>query len=248
METKKEKKEDNNKESQQSVAAPPSILERLVAAIDKKRSLWLTAVGVVVVGLLAFGIVNYRRQKRETEAKKLLAPIEIALRAGEYEVALEGGGGEIGVLKFIEEYKGTSIVNIAHVYAAIAFYERKKGGNAEKQQQDEKKAIAHLHSFRLKGSYLQPLIWSKIASIYNDAKMYDKALVCYEKAVNYKSNKWLVPLYLDKMATIYETQGKYQKAIDCYKRIYTEYPDSTEAEEAKKHKGRLQAILRHKAK
>lgn len=224
---------------------PASRLERLVEAIDKKRWLWFGVAGVVLVSILGFGIVNYRRQQREREARQLLAPIEIALRAEEYEVALEGGGGEMGVLTLIDRYGDTSVVNVAHVYAAIALYHRDKQGDIIKPQQDQEAAVAHLQAFNLKSSYLQPLIWSKIGSIYSDLELYDKAVACYKKAIDYESNKWMVPVYLGKMAAVYEVQGQYQKAMDCYKRIYTDCPDSTEAEVAKKHEGRLQAALQH---
>ena len=62
----------------------------------------------------------------------------------------------------------------------------------------------------------------------------------YNKAANYKPNKYFSPVYLMKEALAYEKLNQNDKAIKVYQKIVDEYWESSEMQNAKKYKARLE--------
>ena len=63
----------------------------------------------------------------------------------------------------------------------------------------------------------------------------------YDKAAEHHPNKQFSPVYLMKAAVAYENLSDTATAIERYNEIIEQYWDSTEAQNAKKHKARLEA-------
>lgn len=222
-----------------------SMAERISRFIDKRRWIVLASILVIGGGVIGFGIRSYLNEKREQNAKELLVGVEFSLRHKEYDIALEGGGGEIGALDFIKEYKNTNVVNLAHLYAAIAYFKREKK-DEKAIEEDRRKALEHLEAFDTKDSFVQPLVWCRIGDIYYDQKMYDKALIYYKKAASHAPNKYTTPRYLFKIASVYESMEQYSEAKQYYARVYIEYPESDQVDIAKKNKSRVEALSVHR--
>ena len=194
----------------------------------------LIALGVVVGGcMLVFGVMQNRREKRELAAQTAIWPAEAYLREEAYHLALEGGGGDMGLLEIIEKFEGTKAGNLAHFYAAVAYLEREKV--------DYDAALEHLKAFELKDSFMQFRVWCLIGDIYCDKKEYEKALDYYHKAAEHMPNKFTTPTYLFRAAFVYEELKEYEKARACYERVYTLFPKCRRVNEAIKHESRLRS-------
>ena len=72
---------------------------------------------------------------------------------------------------------------------------------------------------------------------------YTSAFDSYSKAAQYNENKQFTPLYLTKAAIAAENNGDKQKAIKTYSVIVEKYKKSSQYQDARKHKARLEASL-----
>jgi TolA-binding protein len=86
---------------------------------------------------------------------------------------------------------------------------------------------------------VQARAYSLIGDTYMEQEKYEDAAKYYQKAADYKSNKYFTPAYLMKAALAYEKSNQLDKAKDAYDRIITEYFESAELQNAKKLKSRL---------
>jgi TolA-binding protein len=73
-----------------------------------------------------------------------------------------------------------------------------------------------------------------------EEEKYDDAAKFYDKAANYKPNKYFSPTYLMKEALAYEKLNQNDKAREVYDEIINQYWDSSEYQNARKFKARLE--------
>jgi TolA-binding protein len=72
-----------------------------------------------------------------------------------------------------------------------------------------------------------------------ELKEYESAANYYNKASSYKPNKYFTPTYLMKEALAYEKLDKKEKAIAVYQKIIDEFWESSEYQNARKFKAKL---------
>ncbi|MEQ9413590.1 MAG: tetratricopeptide repeat protein, partial [Cyclobacteriaceae bacterium] len=75
---------------------------------------------------------------------------------------------------------------------------------------------------------------------YMELKEYESAAKYYNKASNYKPNKFFTPTYLMKEALAYEKLDQKDKAVSVYQKIIDEFWDSGEYQNARKFKAKLE--------
>lgn len=204
------------------------------------QKVWLL-LGISFGGIIGFFSLRYaRHQKRELAAKQAIWPAEAYLREGKYDLALEGGGGDMGLLDMLAQFGDTKAGNLARLYAAVAYL--------GKEPKDEEAAIKYLKDFKGEQSFMQARVWSLLGDIYLDRGAYEEAKVYYDKAAHHMPNGFTTPDYLCKAAFVCEQMRDYQGAIGYYERIYTRFPKSERAQEAMKHESRVRqlAALAHK--
>ena len=100
-------------------------------------------------------------------------------------------------------------------------------------------AILYLEDFSSNDILIQARAYSLMGDAHMELKEYSDAATFYHKASNHKPNKFFTPTYLMKEALAYELLQQNDKAIAAYDRIITEFWDSTEVQNAKKLKARL---------
>jgi TolA-binding protein len=71
-------------------------------------------------------------------------------------------------------------------------------------------------------------------------KDFENAAKFYNQAASYKPNKFFTPGYIMKEALAYEKLNQNEKAIKAYDRIISEFWDSSEYQNARKLKARLE--------
>ena len=69
---------------------------------------------------------------------------------------------------------------------------------------------------------------------YAETNDLEKALSAYKKAVN-SDNEFLTPYYLNKLGVLNMKQGNNAEALKNFERIESDYPQSSEARDAKKY-------------
>jgi tetratricopeptide (TPR) repeat protein len=222
------------KEETKNVLENQEVLQEKVMGAE----MWLekhpkTIFGIVGVLLLAvagyFGF-NYYKGTQDAEAQKEMFQAVYYFEADSLSQALNGDGNNLGFLDIIDEYKFSDAANLAHFYAGVSFLKQGKFDAA----------ILYLEDFSSNDLLVQARAYSLIGDANMELQKYEEAVTYYNKAANYKSNKYYSPAYLMKAALAYEKLNQNDKAIEVYSKIISDYWDSSEYQNALKFKARLE--------
>lgn len=212
---------------------PDALAEKIGSAEN-----WLeknpTLIFGVVIGLLLivggyFGF-NYYKDSQDAEAQKEMFQAVYYFESDSLSLALNGDGNNLGFIDIIDEYGITDAANLAHFYAGVCYL---------KQGQFDA-AILYLNDFSSNDLLVQARAYSLIGDAYMEQQKYEDAVSYYNKAANYKPNKYYSPSYLMKAALAYEKLNDTAKAIETYDAVITKYWDSAEFQNARKLKARLE--------
>lgn len=200
--------------------------------IQKNKNLVLGL--LVAILLVVGGVLGYRFyiQGQDEIAQKDMYQAIFYFEQDSLDKALNGDGLNFGLLQIIEDYGGTKAANLAGFYAGVSYL--KKG--------DYQSAVSYLESFSSSDLILQARRYSLIGDAYMEMGNYNDAAKQYDEAASYKPNKSITPQYLFKAALAFEKQSDYQSAIKRYEIVIDKYFGSSEYQDAKKHKARLEAL------
>lgn len=208
-------------------------LEDVGDFFQQNRNIVLGLVGGLVVLIVGFfGYRAYVSSQDET-AQVELFPSVYKLEADSLKQALNGDGRTPGLLAVADNYGSTSGGNLAEFYAGVGLLKQGK--------YDE--AVDHLKDFSSSDLLVQARAYALIGDAYMEKKSYDEAADYYQKAADYKSNKFFTPGYLMKLAVAYEQAKQNDKAISTYNDIIEKYAQSAEAVSARKYKSVLEATV-----
>ncbi|QHV99072.1 MULTISPECIES: tetratricopeptide repeat protein [Spirosoma] len=208
-------------------------LEDVGDFFQQNRNIVLGVLGGIV--LLVFGYVGYRYyvSSQDETAQVEMFPSVYQLEADSLKKALNGDGKSPGLLAVADNYSGTPAGNLAEFESGLGLLKQGK--------YDE--AIEHLKSFSSSDLLVQARAYALIGDAYVEKKSYDEAADYYQKAADYKPNKFFTPGYLLKLAITHEQAKQNDKAIQAYNDIIEKYPQSAEAVSAKKYKSVLEATV-----
>lgn len=184
----------------------------------------------VILGVVAY---NYYTKSQDEDAQAAMFNAVYAFEADSLKQALNGTGGNEGLLAIADNYGGSNAGNLANFYVGVALVKQGKF--------DE--AIEHLKNFSSSDLLVQGRAYALIGDAYMEKKSTDDAITYYKKAAEYKPNKTFTPQYLMKLATAYEVAKNNKGALDAYNEIIEKYPDSIEIGNAKKYKSKLEGTV-----
>ncbi|SEI91911.1 Tetratricopeptide repeat-containing protein [Dyadobacter sp. SG02] len=211
--------------------------EALAGQINKAEVFFLKnrkvvlGIGVAVVVAIA-GFAGYRFyiDGQEGTAQNALASVVYDFEADSLQKALNGAGGNEGLLSIADNYKGTDASNLATFYAGVALLKQGK--------YDE--AISRLQSFSSSDLLIHARAQSLIGDAYLEKNQASEAISYYQKAADYEKNEYFTPVYLMKLALAQEKANQPADAVATYKRVVDEFPLSSEVVNAKKYMGLLE--------
>lgn len=211
--------------------------EALAGQINKAEVFFLKnrkvvlGIGVAVVVAIA-GFAGYRFyiDGQEGTAQNALASVVYDFEADSLQKALNGAGGNEGLLSIADNYKGTDASNLASFYAGVALLKQGK--------YDE--AISRLQSFSSSDLLIHARAQSLIGDAYLEKNQAAEAISYYQKAADYEKNEYFTPVYLMKLALAQEKANQPADAVASYKRVVDEFPLSSEVVNAKKYMGLLE--------
>ena len=194
---------------------------------ENKKLIWSIVAAILVIGL---GILAYHKfiyQPKCAEAMQQTYPAEMSFQNGEYELALNGDGNNMGFADIIAEY-GTKSGKAVYLYAGIC----------ELQLGNYEQALSYLKKYKGK----EPILAARALACQGDAYVgmgdYTAAVRSYKAAANLADNMFAAA-YLLKAGSAYEALGQNAEALDCYKTIEKDYPQSLEAYEIAKNIARV---------
>ena len=212
---------------------PEALKEKLAGAES-----WLEQNPKIVVGIAAAILIivggyfafNYYKNGQNDLAQKEMFQAVYYFEADSLEKALNGDGNNLGFLGIIDEYGVTDAANLANYYAGVSYL---KQGKFELTR-------LYLEDFTASDLLIQARAYSLVGDSYMEEKKYDDAAKYYNKAANYKPNKYFSPAYLMKEALAYEKLNQNDKARETYDKIINQYWESSEYQNARKFKARLE--------
>lgn len=195
------------------------------------RNIVLGVAGGVLLLIAGFFGYRYYQSTRNEEGQNKLFPSVYQYEADSIQTALKGRTSQPGLVAVADEFGGTSAGNIAHFIAGAAFL---KDGKYDQ-------AIEQLKSFSSSDLMVQARAYALIGDACMEKKDFSEAINYYNKAVDYKANKYFTPTYMMKLALAYEQAKENDKALNTYNDILEKYADAAEAPTARKYKSMLEA-------
>jgi tetratricopeptide (TPR) repeat protein len=185
-------------------------------------------IALIVGGYFAF---QYYKDTQEKEAQQEMFQAVYYFEADSMDLALNGDGNNLGFIQIIDDYGITQAAKLANFYAGAAYL---KQGKYEV-------ARLYLEDFSADDLLVQARAYSLIGDTYMEEKEYEDAAKYYDKAANYKANKYFTPVYLMKAALAYEKSNNNEKAIAAYDKIINDYYQAPEYQSARKYKAKLES-------
>lgn len=220
-------------ESKDLLENPEVIQEKLVDVETWLETNPKTAIGIVAAILVVvggyFGYKYYLSNQDDIAQKEMFQAIRY-FEADSLNLALNGDANNLGFLQIIEDYGNTDAGNLANFYTGYIYLKQAK----------YPLAIYHLEDFHANDLLVQARSYSLMGDAYMEQKDYENAAKYYDKAASYKPNKEFTPTYLMKAALAYEKLNENSKAISAYQTIIEKYWESSEVQNAKKFKARLE--------
>ena len=206
-------------------------LSRTEEFIENNKILVFGVVGalfLLVAGV--FGWNYYQTSQNELAQSEMFQAIYY-FESDSLDLALNGDGNNLGFTDISSDYSMTAAGNLANFYAGSAYLKQGK----------YKLAILYLEDFSSSDNLVQARAYSLTGDAHMELGQFDEAVTYYEKAANYKPNKFFTPQYLMKQALAHEKLNNNEAAISAYTQIIEEYWESAEVQDAKKYKAQLQA-------
>ena len=209
-----------------------------------QRSILLTVVAVVVVGLGYMLYKQFVSTPRETEASEKLsfaltvfdealnAPTT-AQRDSLFTLSLNGDKSHGGFLQVIKDYSSSKAANVAYYSAGMAYLQLNK----------YKEAVTHLDKFSSEDPILSALALGNIGDAFVALKQPKEAMDYYKKAIDKSDNTLTAPIYMNKAALVAEEQKNYKEALEYLEKIKNDYPKSQEATSADMQISRVKTLM-----
>lgn len=222
-------KKEENKDLLENPEVIAEKVEGVEQWIEKNPKIVFGVVGVVLLIVGGYFGFRYYVGTQEEVAQKEMFQAVYYFEADSLNLALKGDGNNLGFEQIIDDFAMTDAANLANFYAGAICLKQGK----------YQLAIYYFEDFDSDDILIQPRAFSLMGDAYMELKDYESASKYYNKASNYKPNKFFTPGYLMKEALAYEKLNQNDKAKEAYQRIIDEFWDSSEYQNARKFKARL---------
>lgn len=228
----KKKKVNKGNDLLESPEALAKQLTKTEKYLEENKKIVLITIGALAFIISAFFLGRYYLSNQNNQAQIDMFQAVYYFESDSLDLALNGDGNNYGFLDIIDNYGFTKTANLAHFYVGSSYL--KKG--------EYETAIDYLSDFSAEDIVVQARTYALIGDAHMELNDFRTASDYYDRAANYKPNEYLSPLYLVKAAQAYERLMEFESAGDCYERIIKEYPESSEYQNARKHKARLDGL------
>lgn len=224
-------------EEQEEILEDSSSSEGQFSAIEQlfqsNQNIIYIVVGVLVAVIGGVFGGKWYLDTQNKEAQTQLFPAVYYLESDSLGKALNGDGNNLGFVEIADQYGWTKAGNLAKFYAGVAFLRSGKMDDA----------IEYLEGFSSSDLLLQARVYALLGDAYTEKGDNDEAANNYKKASEYKPNKEFTPVYLMKLGLAYELNQDFSSAKETYLKIINEYPESMQANDAKKYRSLAEAQI-----
>ncbi|MBI1767751.1 MAG: tetratricopeptide repeat protein [Bacteroidetes bacterium] len=223
-------KKEENKDLLESPEALKEKFEGFEHWVESNPKIIIGVVAALVLAVGGYFGWRYYIDNQEAQAQKEMFQAVHYFEADSLNLAFNGDGNNLGFKQIIEDYGMTPAGNLANFYAGVIHLKQGKFPLA----------IYYLEDFKANDMLVQARAYSLIGDAYMEQKDYENASKWYNKASEYNPNKEFTPTYMMKAALAYEKLNQNEKAKEVYQKIIDTYFESSEVQNAKKYKARLE--------
>jgi predicted negative regulator of RcsB-dependent stress response len=217
------------KESIEIIESPEALqqeLTKVTGFFENNKSSAILAIVVVIAAIVGYFGFSWYQNNQSAEGEKKLYKAVYAFEADSLATAAKD------LAKVSDEFGG-SAQNLADLYLGITLIKQGKYDQA----------IEKLKNFKSSDLLVQARALSLVGDAYSEKKSYTDAIEFYQKAAEYKPNKFFSPGYLLKLANAQEANKQPKEALATYTEITEKYPQSAESVPAKKYKALLESSI-----
>ena len=220
-------------EKQTENAVELSQLDKLQNWYEENANIANIVVAVILaLVLIVIAYQNWYQPKQELAAQNAIFKAQYWFEQDSVAKALNDPSN--GFLTVANNYGSTKAGNLAKYYAGLSYYNLGDFANAEK----------YLAKFNPKADeILGGLAIATLADAQMENKNQDAALKNYKKAANFSSNEASSPFLLLKAGMAYDYTGNSKEALTFFNKLKSDFPNSSEATEANKYIGKIEATL-----
>jgi TolA-binding protein len=222
-----------NEENKDVLENPEIIAEKVTGAeqwIEHNPKIVFGVLGALILIVGGFFGWRYYVDSQDEQAQREMYQAVRYFEADSLNLAMDGDGNNLGFKQIVEDYSMTPAGNLANYYAGAICLKQGKFPLA----------IVYLDDFKADDQLVQARAYSLIGDAYMEQKKYEEAASYYDKASNHEPNKFFTPTYLMKAGLAFEKANQKEKAIKAYQRVIDEYWESTDYQNARKFKARLE--------
>lgn len=198
---------------------------------ENQKSLLFIAGAIVLMIVIYIAYLKLYLGPREVTAANQMHVAQDFWAKKDWDKAIKGDAGYPGFEKIISDYSNTKVANLAYFYLGTAYLN--KG--------EFRKAIDNFNNYRGDDMMVAAEALGSIGDAYVELKDYEKAETYFKKAIDKANNPFLSPLYLKKLGLVYEAKNNKEAATEAYKKIKTDFPASTEAQNIDEYIARAEA-------
>ncbi len=222
------------KEESKDLLENAEVIQEKIVGVEH----WVEQNPKIIIGVVAALVLSvggyfgwrYFIDNQEAQAQKEMFQAVHYFEADSLNLAFNGDGNNLGFKQIIDEYGMTPAGKLANFYAGVIHLKQGKFPLA----------IYYLEDFKANDMLVQARAYSLIGDAYMEQKDFENASKWYNKASEYKPNKEFTPTYMMKAALAFEKLNQNEKAKEVYQKIIDTYFDSSEVQNAKKYKARLE--------
>jgi tetratricopeptide (TPR) repeat protein len=223
-------KRKKNKQSEEVLVDIVEVRDQAQSFMDRNQKTIfgaLVAVVVVIGGFLAYK--NLYQKPLQQEAVDQMFRAQRQFEQDSFALALTNpGGGYLGFLDIIDNYKGTKAANLSKYYVGISYLHLGKF----------EAAVSYLSDFNPAGDISPIMKNGALGDAHAELGNMGKAKSFYRKAAN-SDNEALTPYYLKKLGMLLESEGDLAGAKKLYEEVKTKYPTSASGRDIEKYIARV---------
>ncbi len=222
-----------NEEKKDLLESSDAVAEKVMGAeqwIERNPKIVFGVLGALILVVGGYFGYRYYMNSQDDLAQREMFQAVRYFEADSLSLAMDGDGNNLGFKQIVEDYPMTPAGNLANFYA----------GTICLKQGKYPLAIVYLKDFSANDQLVQARAYSLIGDAYMEQQKYEDAGSYYDQAANYKPNKFFTPTYLMKAALAWEKANQKDKAKQAYQRIIDEYWESSDYQNARKFKAKLE--------
>lgn len=199
---------------------------------NNKQAITIGVAGILLIVGGALGYKKFIAEPKAKEAAEMTWKAEYYFEIDSLDKALNGDDQWPGFLTIADDYSGTPSGDLAQYYLGVIHM----------QKGEYETALEHFKKADLDDDVLRIMAIGNQGDALVELGRADEAVKQFEKAAGMTNNELIAPIYLMKAGILHQQASNWSAAAKAFNRIAKEFPNSQEANTARKYAGHAEAM------